>query len=177
MNLTSLRRLVLAGNAVALLAAGASAWVSLEGRPAPRDEKEWPRLFPTKKAEGADLQSAGPGPKDEYARAVEWPQGDRPVEKGPETKVEAPKVDPFRTTYRLNGVFVSPSTFDSYAQLALVLPKDSPGFSVGMGERIPQDPGRTKSPPTPWRLNDVRLGGVDGATKEVRPSVAVFINV
>ncbi len=87
-------------------------------------------------------------------------------------------MDPFKSRYRLNGVFLGVSPFNSYAQLVLIEEKEPRGFSVGVGERIPVDPTTLQSPPqlTPWRLQAVRAGSWD-AKGQPLPCVATFQNV
>jgi len=173
MNLTAIRRLVLVGNVAAFGAAGAAAWHAFDSRPAPRDEKEWPKLFPVKQAATVE---AGPGlgPQPEFIAAVNWSQGEKPKPVSQEAVVEAPKVDPFKVKYKLNCVFVAEPKQESYAQLALTA-AGAPGFSVKVGEKIPDDPadrGNPNTKYTPWRLVDVYSASLDGSGK----STARFLN-
>jgi hypothetical protein len=178
MNLTTLRRLAWVGNAAALAAAGAAGWFAWQTRPVARDEKEWPKAFPVKKGTPADLERAGPGARDLYTAAVDYPQGDKPPEKKPEAeKVEAPKVDPFKTKYRLNGVFASEKPYESYAQL-LQTGLDR-AFSVLVGERILAEPTAIQENPalTPWALHRVSTGTRDPQTGIATSATATFVNV
>jgi len=155
MTLTTLRRLVLAGNAAALLAAGAAAWHSLQVDSSPRDPKEWQKLFPVKTRSDA-LETKSPGGLDLYVGAATWPQGEKPLPKTEEKPEDrAPPPDPFKTKYTLCTVFSAEggNPFDSFAQLRMK--GDERPFSVRVGDLIPTDPWLWNSPPTEWRLNDV----------------------
>jgi hypothetical protein len=178
MNLTTLRRLAWVGNAAALAAAGAAGWIAWQTRPVPRDEKAWPKAFPVKKGTPADLERAGPGARELYTAAVDYPQGDKPVEKKAESeKVEAPKVDPFKTKYKLNSVFAAEKPMDSYAQL-LQTGLDR-AFSVLVGERIPAEPTAIQEVTvlTPWALRSVSTGNRDPGTGIATSATATFVNV
>jgi hypothetical protein len=174
MTLTALRRIVLACDLAALLAAGASGWYSFQATPA--EARDWQKLFPVKSSATSDVQDLGPGPKEEYTASITWPQGERPVEVKPDNTPPPPKVDPFKTKYHLNGVFLGRYPFNSFVQLTAE--GVDRAFSVGVGERIAQDPTALQSPPqlTPWRLNSVRAGGWDAKGLPL-PCVAVFQNM
>jgi hypothetical protein len=172
MNLTTLRRLVLVGNIAAFGAAGAAAWHAFDSRPVPRDEKEWPKIFPVKPTATLDANNGLP-PQPEFIAAVNWSQGEKPKPVTPDEKIDVPKVDPFKSKYRLNCVFVAEQKQESYAQLALTA-SGSAGFSVRVGEKIPEDPADRGSPKcTPWRLEDVTAASAEGSGK----STARFLNV
>jgi hypothetical protein len=177
MNLTFLRRLVVVANLVALGFSGWAGWATVRDRPRPRDEKEWPRLFPVKPAVQAGLEQGGPAPKDEYTGAIRYAEGEKPVKAGPEAAAPPPP-DPFKTKYRLTWVIESDrSRMDSTAQIQVAgSPTDRP-FSVRVGTRLPEDPFSDKSALTPWRLDDVSSGGKDPEGKSILPSRAVFHHV
>ncbi len=175
MTLTALRRIVLACDAAALLAAGACGWYALQATAA--EARDWQKLFPVKSSATSDIQDVGPGPKDEYTASITWAQGEKPVEVKPDNKPAPPPVDPFKTTYHLNGVFLGRSPFNSYVQLTAA--GIDRAFSVGVGERIPVDPAPPPGSPlqfTLWRLNSVRAGGYDAAGQPL-PCLAVFKNM
>jgi hypothetical protein len=185
MNLGTLRRLVLLGNAVALAAAGWAAWDSLQEKPAPRDEKEWPRLFPVKKSESTDFASLGPGPRDGYAAAVSWPQGDKPVPKAETTTVEEKRPDPFQTTYKLAGLFFAEGPEVPPYNTFVLLNKAGAdrSFAVQVGTRIPEEPTANLKNKvyTPWLLLGAELArdkeGPEGRRVLESPTRAKFVNV
>src|SRR5688500_10814196 len=115
MNLTNLRRLVLAADVAALAAAGAAAWYSLQA--APVAPKDWTKLFPVRTAQPADMTASTPAPKEQYTGAVNYAQGDKPVVVAAGPAAEVVKVDDFLTRYRLNGIFLGWDIGSSYAQL------------------------------------------------------------
>ncbi len=176
MNLTNLRRLVLAADVAALAAAGAAAWYSLQA--APVAARDWARLFPVRAAQPADLQSAGPGPKEQYTAAVTYAQGDKPAPVVAGPAAEVVKVDDFLTKYRLNGIFLGSDIDSSFAQLQTGPKESAITFSVGLGGQIPADLSTTQDPPpfTPWRLNELREAAWDPAAKRFLPCAAVFIH-
>jgi hypothetical protein len=172
MTLTALRRTVLAANVLAVLAAGAAGWFSLSAKPAAA--RDWPKVFPTKKTDGAANEVSRPEPKDQYTAAIDWPQGPKPVPVDNTPKVAAPPPNPF-SKYKLNGVFVGlPDKTPSYVQLTAE-GVDRP-FSVRLGEQIKVDPtANLNDPPyTPWLL--VEVYAWDGKGKE-EPCRAVFQNI
>ncbi|MCK6482250.1 MAG: hypothetical protein HUU06_09940 [Planctomycetaceae bacterium] len=158
MTLTALRRLVMSGTLLSLGAAGGAAWFSFQAKASPRPAEEWPKLFPVKAGSGVDLGAKGPGPLPEYVEATKWPQGELPPKVDPAAaKVEAPKVDPFESKYRLNWVQVGALVEDCFAQLKIGAGE---AFSIGVGGRIPEVPEDPKSDAmTLWRLIGVSEGG------------------
>lgn len=173
MTLTALRRTVLAANVLAVLAAGAAGWYSLSAKPAAA--RDWPKVFPTKKSDGASSELARPEPKDQYTAAVDWPQGPKPVPVDNTPKPPPAPVDLFKSKYKLNGVFVGlPDRTPSYVQLTAE-GVDRP-FSVRLGEQIKVDPtANLNEPPyTPWLL--VEVYAWSGQGKE-EPCRAVFQNI
>jgi hypothetical protein len=170
MTLTALRRVVMLGILLSLGAAGGAAWFSFQARASPRPAEEWPKLFPVKAGSGVDLGAKGPGPLPEYVEATKWPQGELPPKVDPAAaKVEAPKVDPFESKYRLNWVQVGARIEDCFAQLKIGAGE---AFSIGVGERIPEVPEDPDSEAlTLWRLDGVAEGGAG------KPASATFLNV
>jgi len=176
MTLTTLRRLVLVADALGLAVAGGAAWFSLKAVPVAA--KDWPKIFPVRPVQLADLQAAGPGAKEQYTASVNYPQGDKPVPVVAGTAEVVKPVDDFLTKYRLNGIFLGSTLDSSFAQLQTG-PKESPmSFTVGLGGQIPAEIGTGQdSPPlTPWRLNELREAEWDAATKQVLPCAAIFIH-
>jgi hypothetical protein len=178
MNLTNLRRLVLVADVAALAAAGAAGWYSFQTAPAVA--KDWAKIFPVRQAQTSVLQGQEVLPKEEYTASITFAQGEKPVEVKPSDAPPPVKVDPFREKYRLHSIFKGPTMSTSFVQLA-----DGPGstatiFSVGLGGRIPAEPGAIKFPVpvTSWRLNELRVPeGTDPKTKQPLPCAAVFVNV
>jgi hypothetical protein len=173
MTLTALRRVVMAANGLAILAAGAAAWFSLRAEPAAA--RDWPKIFPAKRTDAGTNEVTGPGPKDEYTASLSWPQGPKPVPVDDTPKAPPPPVDLFKSKYKLNGVFLGrPDLAPSFAQLTAE-GVDRP-FSVKVGERIQQDPTALQVDPvlTPWLLVDVREWDGRGPKS---PCAADFLNI
>jgi hypothetical protein len=177
MNLTNLRRIVLAADVLALAAAGTAAWFALDAKPlAARD---WQKIFPSKAASSSSQAIDEPMAKDRYTSACAYPQGDKPVPIV-QAPTEAPKpVDDFLTKYKLNGIFLGSRLDSSFAQLVLAKEANPTAFTVGLGERIPAEIGTmAEHPPlTPWRLNELREATWDAAKKQAYPGAAVFVHI
>src|SRR5688572_23784804 len=152
MNLSTLRRVVWCVGGAALLAAGGSAVYALDASPAPRDEKEWVKLFPVKKTDASKLVQE-PKPKDEYTSAALWPQGPMPVKQeatGPAPPPPPP--DPLQGVTLISVVESNEGMLYSSATLA----KDKVCFSMAVGECIPLDFKDPNSARGPWRLDGVK---------------------
>lgn len=170
MNLSTLRRVVWCVGGAALLAAGGAAVYALDANPAPRDEKEWTKLFPVKKTDASKLVQE-PKPKDEYTSAASWPQGPMPVKQA--AVGEAPPPPPPDPLQGVTLVSVAESS-EGMLLSSATLAKDKVCFSMRVGECIPLDFKDPNSARGPWRLDRVTAGGFDTAGKTVRQDEAVF---
>jgi hypothetical protein len=157
MNLATLRRVVWAVDAAAVLAAGGAAWFAVEGDATARDDKAWKDLFAVKRAD-ASAELIHLPPKEEFSVAASWAQGDKPVkpvDTGPAPPPPPP--DP------LQGVTLRSVSLSSMGMLHCTasFQKDGFPFTLFVGERIPVTPNDPDSPPGPWRMDAVRRIGPD----------------
>ncbi|MHC4820844.1 MAG: hypothetical protein ACYTDX_03870 [Planctomycetota bacterium] len=179
MTLSALRHLVLAGNFVAIAAAGGAGWYAYTLDVEIRDPKEWKKALPATGTSKADRQD-GPGGIQGYNKAIDWPMGARPVKE--EVKVDkTPKkvVDPFKTSYDLRVAMVCAD--DPFRSWVLLQDKSKRSFRVGMGSYVLKDPWGTEGPRgerTAWRLDRVWIEAEPGAKLGERKEnhLALFIN-
>ncbi len=157
MNLTALRRVVLAGNAVAL---GLAAW-STHGvlwAVEPLKERDWAALFPAKPANSAEVVAATKDPLADYLKDAGWPQGEKP--KPPEPVAEntgPPPPPPLAQKYALRTVWEGATLFSSFAQLGRNGDANAMGISVRVGSVIVGPDPKADPTDADWLLDNVSL--------------------
>ncbi len=156
MTLTTLRRLVFAGNALAVAAAGAAGWHSLS-RAEESKPVAWDKKFVRTPAGTIASASAPAALFDDYRKAAGWPQGDKPPPPPPpeDPKSKAPPLPELKEKYDLRCVFfVADAPRFSSIMIGL---KGKPSGTMGVGTMVPADPEVPDGPRLNYRLDGATL--------------------